>query len=132
MLTNNNLTVLRVADGVIDLKGKQGTTWGPLTIVINIDGAPADLTGYSVRGQMRKKITSTTPETGLTFAISDPTAGQISMSMSAVDTAALPCGATSSDPASIYVWDMEIYKDDPAEVSRFFGGHIYVDPEVTR
>jgi hypothetical protein len=132
MLLNNNLKVLRAVDGVIDLAGKQGTTWGPLTIALIIGGSPADLTGYSVRGQMRKQYNSARAETGLIFAITDPTGGVVSMSMSDVDSAAISCGATAKDSASAYVWDMEIYKDSPKEVSRFFGGRIFIDPEVTR
>jgi len=132
MLINNNLSVLRERDGMFDLIGKQGTTWGPLYIALTIDGVAVDLAGYSVRGQMRKKMSSAMPEAGLLFTIEDEPGGIIAMSMAAEDNAKLSCGPTVKDAASIYVWDMEIYKDSPPEVSRPLGGKIYIDPEVSR
>lgn len=132
MLVNNNLTVINAVNGVINLLGKQGTTWGPLLISVKLNGAPVNLTGYLVRGQMRKKVSALNPEPGLTFALADAANGVVSMSMSAENTAKLACGDSAKDAASSYVWDMEIYKDNPNEVSRFFRGTIRVEAEVTR
>jgi hypothetical protein len=138
MLKNNNFMVVRVQGEEVDFIGKQGTTWGPILIVIKADGVPVDLTGHKVRGQMRKNLKSTEAAPGLSFAITSAVAGQVSMSNDAASTAALSCGTKHTDPESLYYWDMEIYKDAvpdppaPEEVSRFIKGKIYIDAEVTK
>lgn len=133
MLANLNLRVYRSSGLELDLIGKQGTTW-ELVMKVTVDAVALDLTDYSVRGEMRKSHTAATAEDGLDFEITDALTGEITMSMSASDTAALTCGSTVKDVDSTYVWDMEVYKEipDPEEVIRLFQGKIYVDPEVTR
>ena len=134
MLPNDNFIVLRSEGGVIDFVGKQGCTWGPFLIALSMNGVPLDLTGYKIRGQMRKKINAPNAETGLVFAIEDPLTGVISISMKDEDSAALTCRDTYLDSQSTYYWDMEIFTEDPdpIEVYRYLSGKIYVSAEVTR
>lgn len=136
-MLNDNLRILTASGGNIELVGKQGTTWGPLLIYLKSDSLPLDLTGYSVRGQIRKSIAAIDTIDGLSLTITNESGGELSISMTAEDSALIPAGPSWNHADSIYVWDVEIYKvlvDDPLEeeVYRFFGGKLYIDPEVTR
>lgn len=60
------------------------------------------------------------------------TAGTIRVSLSASDSAAIPCGRKPADSASAYVFDIETYSGAPEVVDRVLQGTILIDAEVTR
>ena len=85
-----------------------------------------DLTGYTARMQLRRKINSQTIDKSLTtenggILIPAPTTGVISLFMSASETAVLN---------GIYVYDLELVK--VGIVKRLLQGSITIDLEVTR
>lgn len=136
-MINENLRILTASGSNVELVGKQGTTWGPLVISLKSNSLPIDLTGYLARGQIRKTMSSENTIDGFVIDITNEAGGELSLSMTAEDSALIECGPTWNHANSIYVWDVEIYKvltEDPLteEVSRFFGGKLYIDPEVTR
>ena len=131
-LTDLNLVVASVKGNIINLVGQQGCTWGPLVITINVNGSPLDLTGYTVNGEMRQTVSNPISVQGFTVSIVEPaTNGQIEIAMSAAHTSAITTGSKQTDAASNYVWDCE-FTDSSGKVSRFFGGTIAVNPEITR
>jgi hypothetical protein len=99
----------------------QGTTWSIIINVTDASGDIKDLTNYTVRSQMRKSYyTNTYIE--ITTEVSSPLDGEITMSLTAEETAALKSGR--------YVYDLEIEGND--ETLRIIEGIITVNPEVTR
>ncbi|MFZ4857931.1 MAG: hypothetical protein ACOYL3_16195 [Desulfuromonadaceae bacterium] len=79
----------------------QGSDYSDTVQINQPDGAPMDLTGYTVRSQLRR----VNGDLAATFACSVPTpaSGSISRSLTAVQTAALVPTATIS-----YVWGVEL------------------------
>ncbi|CAB4211853.1 hypothetical protein UFOVP1419_37 [uncultured Caudovirales phage] len=111
---------------VTNLKFDQGATWYKEFTDTNDDGSPFDLTGYSVRGQMRKSYGSTVVVVEFTGGVISGVNGVYFIRYAAVDSALVP-------PMS-YVFDTECYKMEGSEeiVRRPYGGKILVLPEVTR
>ena len=92
------------------------------TIQLNNDaGTDRDLTGYSVRGQLRKSYYSST-SISFTAVKSTPLEGEITISLTATQSSALKAGR--------YVYDIEIESDE--ETLRVLEGIVVVNPEVTR
>lgn len=85
-------------------------------------GEFTDLTGYTVRAQMRKTYTS---QTAYDFeaVVADAAAGALTITLNAAATAALKPGR--------YVYDIEIESPNQ-KVTRVVEGQIEVTPRVTR
>lgn len=79
------------------------------------------LTGYSIRAKMRERY-SATPPVNFTASIISSTGGQVRLSLSSTETAALTEG--------VYVYDAEVYTTG-LTVFRFLEGKALVTPEVT-
>lgn len=132
MSISSNITKEVMADGSVRITGKQGATWD-FNLIIVKNGAPFDLTGYSVRGQIRKTYSSTSAIKSFTCTVASPaTAGIINVVLAASDTAAIPAGKLPTDSASQYVYDFEIYTGTPEVVDRFPQGVLRIDREVTK
>lgn len=122
-----------------DLFINQGSTHAFELIIYEDDAQiqPADLSGFSVRGQVRKSFSSSAVAATFTSSIGPiqtiegigDSNGQnaISISLTAQQTALL----IEHD----YVYDIELYSTDSNAVEtviRVLEGKIYVNPEVTR
>lgn len=117
----------------LDLLVKQGSTFGPVRGTLkNPDGTPMNLTGASIRGQVRK-----TPNSALivaaqpTFTIIDATAGEFELEFSSEATENLPaddCGEFS--PSSTYVWDVELIDTNDRVIPLIYG-NVNVFRQVT-
>ena len=104
----------------------QGATLSKSVIWRNSAGVVVDLTGYTARMQLRRKINSETVDKSLTtenggILITAPLTGVVTIFMSATDTALL---------SGVYVYDLELV--NAGVVKRLLQGMITVDPEVTR
>ena len=99
----------------------QGSTFNSIVTVEGPNGLLFNLTGYTARGQIRKSYNSTTA-VNFTTSITSPTAGEISISLSASTTATLKPGR--------YQFDIEIVSG--AVVQRVIEGQAEVNPRVTR
>lgn len=116
-----------------DLELHQGATLFPVRHQVdNEDGNPRDLTGWQVRGQIRRKaLADDVVVTFQTRIAPDPTAGWYEWWLSDEQTASIPCGDTLTDPASVYEYDIEL-EDPDGNVRVMFYGTCRVRPGVTR
>ena len=108
---------------VTNLAIDQGTTYST-TILVNDDtGSARDLVGYTVRGQLRRSYYSSN-SVNWTAQISSPVDGEVTISLSAAQTANLKAGR--------YVYDIELVANATSAVERLIEGIVTVYPEVTR
>lgn len=102
---------------------EQGSDYA-IELTIKDDGIAKDLSNYSARGQIRQKTTSTTVTASFTATVTDAAAGKIKVEMSN--------SVTKNIVAGIYVYDLEIYTPNDANVIRLLEGQVTVKAEVTR
>jgi hypothetical protein len=106
-----------------DLSIDQGTDFIAEVIVDDTDGTTANLTGYTVAGQIRKTYSSTT-KVDFTCTVTDAAAGKISIALSNTQTNAMKAGR--------YVYDVEITKTSNSYKTRVIEGQVTVTPGVTQ
>jgi len=126
-----SLTATVKSDGSVDLITVQGKTWKmELTVTDNNDN-PINITGWQVRGQIRKTYKSTEKTADWVCIITDGANGKVTVSLPATTTANIPCGATINEPASQYVYDIEA-EDTNGDVVELMRGKLFVKYEVTK
>ena len=108
--------------GFVELTLEQGANFNTVLDLKDSAGGILNLSGYSVAAQMRKSYYSTTA-TSFTMTISDAAAGQITMAMSAANTASVTPGR--------YVYDILLTSGSGIK-TRIIEGIITVMPSVTR
>jgi len=111
--------------GAYDITCEQGATFSRTLTVKDSNGNARDLSGYTARMQVRRTTSSSTTLVELTTEngrISLNSDGEISLSLSATETAAL------TDEG---VYDLEI-EDSSGNVERVVEGSFNLDLEVTR
>ena len=107
----------------------QGSTFLDTITLKNVDNTPFDLTNYSVRGQLRKSVSSSTA-TNFNCNVTDAANGVFTFALTAAQTAAL---VTQNYMPSIYVYDIEIYDTaTQTTVYKVLKGRARIEPEVTR
>jgi hypothetical protein len=99
----------------------QGTTFSLSLVVNDQTGDPKDLTDYTAAAQMRKSYYTNT-SINFTAEISLPEDGEVTISLTAVQTSAIKAGR--------YVYDIEITGD--GETLRVLEGIVVINPEVTK
>lgn len=104
-----------------DLTIDQGATYTLPVQVLGINGTGYDLTGYTVRSQMRATY-SASVSMSFTGTLTNASDGHFNLTMPADQTAAIS--------ASTYVYDTEIVSG--SFVARVLKGKALVTPEVTR
>ena len=101
----------------------QGTTYS-VTITVNDDtGSARNLTGYTGRSQMRRSY-YTSANTAFTVSVTNPANGEISITLTAAQTANVKAGR--------YVYDLELVNANSTTVERVVEGIVTIYPEVTR
>ena len=101
----------------------QGADFSTTVNVTDSNAAALDLTGYTAAGMIRKNHLSTS-STAFTVAFVDPrSSGQITISLTDTQTAALPEGR--------YVYDVLITASG-GDKTRVVEGQVTVNPSVTR
>jgi hypothetical protein len=100
----------------------QGSTFSTTLNVVDSDGSPFNLSGYTGAAQMRKTYSSSTSYS-FSVAVSDAAGGALVIAMTATETGAIPGGR--------YVYDVEI-TDAGGAISRVVQGIATISPEVTR
>jgi len=111
--------------GAYDITCEQGATFSRTLTVKDSNGDARDLSDYTARMQVRRTTSSSTTLVELTTEngkISLNSNGEISLSLSATETAAL------TDEG---VYDLEI-EDSSGNVERVVEGSFNLDLEVTR
>jgi hypothetical protein len=108
----------------------QGATFKRTLTWTDSARAPRDLTSYTARMHVRATVDSstlflqlTTANGRITLGTTDATKGQVNLTISATDTAALTPGQ--------YVYDLELVSAG-GEVTRLVEGNFVVKAEVTR
>ena len=82
-----------------------------------------DLTGYTVTASIRKSFASSTATDITCSIVSPPTGGQVTITLTDVQTTALDRGR--------YVWDM-VVTSSGGSITRVVQGVVTVNPSVTR
>lgn len=115
----------------LDLNFRQGATFGPVLVRMTApSGQPIDLTGAEIRAAVRKTYQAATAF-DVDCQLVDPVAGHFTFTVSHHVTASMPTGTTPTDPASLYVWDLEIAFPNDTVMPVFFGT-VKVAPEAAR
>ena len=107
---------------VTNLAIDQGSNTNVTILVTDATGSARNLVGYTSRSQLKRSYFSTT-NTTFTVSISDPSSGEIVLSLTADQTANLKYGR--------YVYDVELVSNT-GSVERIIEGIITVYPEVTK
>lgn len=118
----------------VPLTIKQGADFGPIELLFKrADGSAVDLTGATLRGQIRKKaLDGGSPVAVFAFSITDAPNGVATMTMSDTVTEALSCGESPNDEASQYTYDIEVVDGVSGLVASPMRGAVTVVREVTR
>ena len=101
----------------------QGSDFSTVVTVTGANGLIFNLAGYLVRGQIRKTYTSLTAVV-FAAAVKSAVAGEISLSLTAVQTGAMKSGR--------YLYDVEIVNVVTSVVSRVVEGQIEINPRITQ
>lgn len=108
----------------VELYIDQGTTFNNIiNLTDDLTNVPINITGYNIRGQLRRSYYSANPSGNITFSITDAANGEITMSMTDSQTANIKAGR--------YLFDVETV-DTSNTVSRVLEGIITVTPQITR
>lgn len=110
--------------GYVELYMDQGATFNDIiNITDDVTNANVNISGYSVRSQMRRSFYSSNATANLTCTISDAANGEITMTLLAANTANIKPGR--------YVFDVEV-TNTMNKISRLIEGIITVSPRVTK
>ena len=112
-----------MAAGKYDLVIDKGSSFA-LDMTVQEDNVAKNLTGYSVRAQLRPTQTSSTLTASFTGTVVNATEGKIQISLSASTSGNIAPGK--------YFYDVEIFTSSDAIVTRLIQGTAVVTPEVTR
>ena len=102
----------------------QGGNFNVTLRASNSDGTPINLSGYTVRSNLREFYSSTGAETSFTCTILNYESGIVKLSMTPSGTAALKCDQ--------YVYCVECANAADTDVIKFLRGYAYVFPEATK
>jgi hypothetical protein len=120
----------------LDLELRQGTTFRRTVTVLqrlpDDSTAPVDLSGSSIRGQVRKAALDPDPAAAaFAVAVTDAAGGAFQLLLTDEQTALLTCGPKITDTASQYEYDVEI-EDAAGDVVPLLQGTLRIKAEVTR
>jgi len=111
-----------MAATVYDLLIAQGSSYSLLYTVTDTGGTARNLTGYSARGVIKYRYSSSTAIMNLEPNVVVPASGMVLLALGADDTESLPAG-------NLY-YDVEIYTSITG-AERVLQGKAIVDPEIT-
>ena len=108
---------------VYNIAVDQGSDYTTTINLTDDAGANRDLSVYTARGQLKRSYNSTS---NVAFAtdISNPTGGEVIISLTNAKTANLKYGR--------YVYDVELVHNSTGNVQRILEGIVTVYPEVTK
>lgn len=122
----------------MDLRIRQGATFGPIQATMRDPvvlpatiGTPVDLTGCTIRGQIRRKALDVAIIASFTVTITNAVNGQYEFGLSSTTTAGITAGETLDSSTSKYVWDLELV-DATGRITPLYYGAVTVLREVTR
>jgi hypothetical protein len=108
----------------VELYIDQGTDFRDIiSINDDVNGIAANLSGYTITGQLRRSYYSANVSANITCNISNSANGEVTISMNS--------GVTANLRAGRYVFDVKAV-DSSNNTSRFLEGIITISPQVTR
>lgn len=110
--------------GEYNLYIEQGATFEQIIKVTNLD-----LTQYNPRGQIKEQASSALI-VDFTFVVNSAT--QMTISLTAVQTAALPATGKAYNDTYQATYDIELAHKTNSTVIRFLNGYVAISPEVTK
>jgi len=118
--------------GQLNLTIEQGASFLKIFTVKDHEGTPIDLTGFSLRGQIRETYSASSVIASFSFEIHEPLAGKFKMKLTPAQTAAIPVETAVSykKTPNRYAYDVELVTDT-GEVERLVEGIASISPEVT-
>ena len=102
----------------------QGQNYDLIAAITNASGQAVNISGYSLRGQVRYSYGSTGILLDLAPEIVDAASGLIQINLTASETATLP--------TTVAVYDVEKYSENDVVVDKILNGTFTIGPEVTR
>ena len=126
-----NPTIIRALPEILELEVVQGSTLGPIRHVLtDADDVPLDITGFQIRGQVRKKARAA--DVLATFDIFIVGAeGYYEFELTDEASEVLDCGDKLTDSKSLYEYDIEV-EDLSGRVRTVLAGPLRVKAGVTR
>lgn len=116
----------------LDLNIRQGATFGPVEITLtNPDDSAVNLTGSTVRGQIRKRALDTELVCAFDVSITNATGGVVALTLTDEVTAAILTAENPASADSRFVYDVELL-DSAGRVLPLLYGAVTVLREVTR
>jgi hypothetical protein len=112
-----------MAAGRYNIVIDQGSDFA-LQFTLKKDGTAVDLSGYSARAKLRNRVHTGTVAATFVCTIVSASDGIIKMALTNETTASLT--------PRRYFYDLEIYTNNDAAVTRLLQGEALVSPEVTR
>ena len=109
--------------GYVELYIDQGATFNSvINLSDDVTNANINVTGYTVKSQMKRSYYSSGPSANLTCTITDANNGEITISLTATETGSINPGR--------YLFDV-ITTDLNSKVDRVMEGIITVNPRIT-
>lgn len=107
----------------VELYIDQGTNFNNvINITDDVTNAAVNISGYTAISQMRRSYYSANISANITCTITDASNGELTMSMTAANTANIKAGR--------YVFDLKVIDNDVT--SRILEGIINITPQVTK
>lgn len=121
-----------MAAGKYDFVIEQGATFSRQVTWQNENGSAVDLTGYTLRGKIKRKASDQVALIDLTLTVVTAASGIFSFSLTATQTASLPTssGQTAEKELLNCVYDIEAVNG--STVYRLLEGIASISPEATR
>lgn len=109
----------------VELYMDQGATFSNIiTITDDLTNAEIDIAGYTITSQMRRSYYSANATANLTCTISNVVTGQVTLSLTA--------GQTANIKAGRYLFDVNLRMNSSNTVIRLLEGIITVTPRITK
>lgn len=116
----------------LDLKIRQGAEF-LIELTLSAGGVAIDLTGFSLRAQMRKTGAAAAVAATFDCVVTVAAEGKATVGLTSAVTALITAGESLNEAASRYVWDLELVEaGSPEKVTPLLYGEVRVQREVTR
>lgn len=115
--------------GIQDLLIEQGSTW-TAGLIYKVNGAPQDITGYTVNCQIKQKASGEVIATPI-CTIVDSLAGAVNLELTDEQTWLIPANGKTYKDKTEYTYDVTL--TSPTGVTfRLLNGIILISPGVTK
>jgi hypothetical protein len=109
--------------GTYDILINQGKSFTIGLTVKDDAGNPFDLSGYGIRSKIKETYGLTGVLAQFSGVVTLAASGQILLSMTPAETAALP--------VTEGVYDVECFNGDETDIFKALGGYVVIQPEVS-